>query len=52
LTRGAEVPEIDSDALLAHVKRIACQFDTEQGIVTAMEAARDLLFVPPRSIHS
>jgi hypothetical protein len=46
LTRGAEAPEIDSDALLAHIKRIACQFDTEQGIVTAMEAARDFSFLP------
>ena len=46
LTRGAEAPEIDSGVLLAHVRSIACQFDTEQGIVTAMEAARDFSFPP------
>ena len=46
LTRGAEAPEIESDALLAKVRSIACQFDSEQGIVTAMEAARDFSFPP------
>ena len=46
LTRGAEAPEIDFEALLAHVRSITCQFDTEQGIVTAMEAARDFSFPP------
>jgi hypothetical protein len=46
VTRGAEAPEIDSEALLAHARSIACQFDTEQGIVTAMEAARDFSFPP------
>jgi hypothetical protein len=46
VTRGAEAPEIDSEALLAHARSIACQFDTEQGIVTDMEAARDFSFPP------
>ena len=46
LTRGAEAPEIDPGVILAHVRSIACQFDTKQGIVTAMEAAREFSFPP------
>ena len=52
LTRGAEAPEIDSGVFLAHVRSIACQFDTEQGIVTAMEPARDFSFPPEVATHS